>query len=58
MTITDQTRLSQIRADLLQYETAGVDISRWHDTFFIRLVDKLNAEIWRMKKEMCHSRPK
>lgn len=51
MNAIDSKRLSEIRADLLQHEAAGVDVSGWHDTFFIRLVDEQAAELRRLKKE-------
>lgn len=46
MTITknERKRLAEIRADLEKHRALGVDVSCWHDEFFLKLIDKMNKQ--------------
>lgn len=50
--MNDQTRLAEIRKDLLKHEAVGVDTSTWEATLFFRIIDRQSAELRKVKKEI------
>lgn len=42
---SDQSRITQIRANLEIFQEKGMDTSSWESTFFLELIEKLQKEI-------------
>jgi hypothetical protein len=45
LTLTERTRLAEIRAGLEKHRALGLDVSAWESEFFLGVIDRLVARL-------------